>query len=225
VSVDGGRTWRLVPAHGRAPITVTIPGVENGATYRVNVRAINDNGVGPVTEVARYTVPTWFRDPVSRTSRKHQVPVPGHPARYRGKRAQTKAAGRSHNGTPAYPVGRLHGRQLQHGQAASLGANALFAFDSARLTPAGRAAVRALALSLRYVKAITCEGYSDFGGRTAHQKALSAQRARVVCAALRARGVHATMRIRAYGGSRPVVVGGTPANRAANRRVIVVVNH
>jgi outer membrane protein OmpA-like peptidoglycan-associated protein len=224
VSLDGGRTWRAVHARGTAAITVTIPGVVNGATYPVRVRALNGNGIGAATDVASYRVPAWFGDPVKPASRKHEVAVPSHPARFRGRAVATKANGRSHNGTSAYPVGRLHERQLQRGQAASLGADALFRFDSAKLTPAGKAAVRALALSLRYVHVLTCEGYSDFGGRPAHQKALSAHRARVVCAALRARGVHARMHIRAYGGSRPVVVGGTPADRAANRRVIILVN-
>jgi outer membrane protein OmpA-like peptidoglycan-associated protein len=224
VSIDGGKHWALLRTSGTGALRkATITGVLNGRSYRVSVRAMNANGIGPAAAVKPLTMPMWFHDPVSKSSRKHEISVPAHPSRYHGKKTWTTARSRSHNGTPAWNVAALHRRQLQRGQAAGLGSDGLFAFDSTVLTTAGRSAVKALVRSLRYDKSVVCEGYADFGGVAKHQNALSVQRARVVCAALRQYGAHVTTKVVGYGGTRPVVVGGTPSQRAANRRVIVLI--
>jgi outer membrane protein OmpA-like peptidoglycan-associated protein len=227
----GDRVLRVqftAPAsNGGAPITgyqISLNGgLLNGATYRVEVRAINRHGAGPASNVARVKLPMWFHDPISRTARHHEIAVPAHPAHYRGPLRSTRAAAKSHTGRPAFPAPRLNGRQLQPGQATTLGTGAVFAFDSGTLTRAGRQAVAAVARSLGYVHAVTCEGYTDYGGRARHQVTLAAKRAHTVCAELVRRGVHVRTSTRSYGASYPVVVGGTAADRAANRRVVIVV--
>jgi outer membrane protein OmpA-like peptidoglycan-associated protein len=130
---------------------------------------------------------------------------------------------RTHAGAPAYPAAKLAGRQLQSGEAVSFTSEQMFAFNQARLTDTGRAELRSIVKSLRYVKALTCEGYADFGGWLSNERRLARSRAHVVCSALRSYGAHVVVRTKGYGSSRPVVIGGTSKQRAANRRVVVVV--
>ena len=99
----------------------------------------------------------------------------------------------------------------------------MFDFDSARLTTKGRAEVAFLAARLRLAHIVTCEGYTDYAGDADHELDLSRARARAVCAALISNGARVRTTARGYGGDRPVIVGGTPRSRAANRRVIVMV--
>jgi flagellar motor protein MotB len=45
-----------------------------------------------------------------------------------------------------------------------------------------------------------------------------------VCRALIAAGAHVTTHAVGYGDARPVVIGGTPVDRAANRRVVIFID-
>jgi outer membrane protein OmpA-like peptidoglycan-associated protein len=90
-------------------------------------------------------------------------------------------------------------------------ADVLFAFDSARISPAGRAALRALDLGDGPV-AVT--GHTDARGSSAYNRALSLRRARAVAAALPVRA-----RVIGAGKSHPVATNRTAAGRARNRRV------
>lgn len=90
--------------------------------------------------------------------------------------------------------------------------------DSAR-----RQAVRRAAASFTYTKAVVCEGYADFGGSVSNEYRLSAGRSLSVCRTLRAAGAPVTFTTRSYGPQRPVVIGRDRADRAANRRVVVLV--
>jgi len=100
---------------------------------------------------------------------------------------------------------------------------------SAGLFPGGAAQLNAAALS--YVTSVAkliagatrvrCEGYTDnsLAGPAAYR--LGLERARAVCAALTAAGLHARWTAISYGSSRPRASNATPAGRAANRRVDV----
>jgi outer membrane protein OmpA-like peptidoglycan-associated protein len=151
-----------------------------------------------------------------------RIQVPRYPKSYRGPMQATVALGTSYRGVPAVPIPQLT-TGLTVGMAATLSDNGLFAFDSARLTVQGRAQVRSLARFLGSARTVRCEGYTDYAGRARHEKSLSQRRARAVCRALRAAGARVRIVTKGYGGTRPAVVGGTPYERALNRRVVVVV--
>ena len=218
ISLDGGAHWPI--RLGPTARSVTVTGLLDGSTYRIAVRALNWHGAGPA-DATRVGLRAWFRDPISRARRRHEVPAPNGRVHYYGSPKLTTAASRSHNGALAMPAGQLHGRQLQPGQAALI---VPFRFDSIAWTESDRAGVAAIAKSLRYAHSVTCEGYSDYGGKTAHELALSAQRALAVCRQLVRDGAHVRIRTQALGAHDPVVIGGWPADRVANRRVIVMVN-
>ena len=221
VSLDGGRTWSSLSGRTTGgDVSGTVLGALNGQTYQVMVRATTTTGVGGADGPVQVRMPVWFADPVPSSQRAGQIPVPQNPTAFHGRLTWTKAAYRSHDGTAAIQAGSLRGRQLQAGQAVVLDGS-LFAFDSARLTPAGMAEVRAAARGLRYVRSLTCEGYADYAGDPGHERQLSQARAAVICAALRSAGVRVSLHVMGYGPARPVLVGGRPADRAANRRVVL----
>ena len=82
--------------------------------------------------------------------------------------------------------------------------------------------VAALAGSLRDVTSVRCEGYSTVGGPERRQDRLSAERAAGICALLAQHRTGLSTTSVGYGSRRPVLVGGTSAQRAHNRRVVVV---
>jgi outer membrane protein OmpA-like peptidoglycan-associated protein len=241
VSLDNGRTWRTVsvagqgsssstagggatintPGGGGRTSSITITGLSNGVTYPVQVRAVNRVGAGPAS-TARLVMPNApVLPPVVHPPA--EIPVPANPDSYHGSPKYTKARNTSAAGISAHGIPDLGARQLIRGEAATLSRNGLFEFDSAVLTAAGRAEVRALAGHLRAARSVTCEGYTDYAGQKAHEMTLSLQRAAAVCKALIQYGARVRTVNRGYGGARPVVVGGTAASREANRRVVVVV--
>jgi outer membrane protein OmpA-like peptidoglycan-associated protein len=162
---------------------------------------------------------------VSAAQRAHEVPVPADPNAYRGPQRFTTAYGRSFHGTPAFAIPTLHGYQLHRGQAVTFSSAAssaaLFTFNSARLTAPARADIRELVVSLTHAHAVVCEGYTDYQVAPGHARTLSAQRARAVCAAVRAADPHLRVTAIGYGGRRPAVIGGSITRRAANRRIVI----
>ena len=218
LSVDGGKTWKTA----RAGRTNTVKGVLNGRTYTVRVRTVTTTGAGPAAR-AKATTKQWFRDPLTRKQRAKQTAVPSKPELVRGKARTTKAKAKSRTGAPAMRSKWLRGRQLQAGQAVTFTGDDMFEFNSAELTPAGRRAVRKAAASFTYTKSVTCEGYADFGGSISNEERLASGRAVNVCRALKSAGAPVTYTTKSYGPWRPAVVGGTRADRAANRRVVVLV--
>jgi outer membrane protein OmpA-like peptidoglycan-associated protein len=223
ISLDGGLTWKTLNASGSGVLTGKVTPVTNGALYHVVIQVVNRDGRDAQTPVRMVRAATWFHDPLNAATRRGELPVPSKPANYRGPLVHTRATNRSFDGTPAMDVSAIHGRQLQAGEAAALGDKGFFAFDSAVLTSQGKKLVAELAASLRYDKAITCEGYADYGGHVSHEEALSVARAKAVCTLLKADGVRVVFTTIGYGALDPVVVGGVPADRQANRRVVVVV--
>lgn len=103
---------------------------------------------------------------------------------------------------------------LKTGQAApaqrdfSLGADVLFGFDSAQLSPAGRQEVARIAAELREqpYNSVQVVGHTDRLGAQAYNQRLSEQRAQAVANELRAQGIDGTrMTVTGAGESQPLV--------------------
>lgn len=223
ISITGGRTWLTQPLSCPGGVcTTALTGLVTAHTYPVVVRAVNEVGPGPWSAAETgYTNPVW-RPVVPSTP--GQVAVPANPDAYQGPRRFTTALYTTYAGRPAAPIASLGAHQMVSGEAVTTLRGELFAFDSAELTAAGRAAVRTVAQHLRLAHRVTCEGYTDYAGQADHERELSLARARIICQTLVAYGAHVTTTAYGYGGARPVIVGGTPQSRAENRRVVIRVD-
>jgi outer membrane protein OmpA-like peptidoglycan-associated protein/DNA-binding beta-propeller fold protein YncE len=232
---------RLTAAGGVRPYAFAVtagslpPGLALTATGRIHGRPTRSGArtvTVEVTDAAGTTSQRAITVDVRRATaaslpaidRAGQITLTTRPTRYDGAERRTTFWRATAGGVDAYPVHRLRGRDLTRGQAATLSGDGLFAFDSARLTTAGRAQVRALAAVLRErARAVRCEGYTDYAGSRRHEVALSRQRAAAVCSALvRLRAGVRTSAL-GYGPDRPAVVGGSATDRRENRRVVVLV--
>jgi|GEM_PF-3464155 len=228
-SLDRGKTWKKLDSDWQSPqkrpdtVTGTIEGVLNGHKYAVMVAGRTSDGLGSPSKAYVLTTKAWFHDPLTPQARKALRAVPAHPAGYHGKVVRTVAFAASRNGTPAFPAGDLDGRQLQQRQAVSFSAGEMFRFDSPRVTPTGRREIRSVVASLVYVKAVRCEGYSDFGGSVTNEWKLSRQRAAAVCRLLKEYGAEVTTGSRGFGPTRPAIIGGSTAARDDNRRVVLTI--
>lgn len=102
----------------------------------------------------------------------------------------------------------------------------LFATDSTRLRPDLQADLRAVALNLREYpnSQVTIVGHTDSIGNAGYNQDLSERRAATVAAVLRREGVSAS-RLSALGRgeTQPIASNNSPAGRAQNRRVEIVV--
>lgn len=225
VSLNAGRTWATINtvAGTQGRRLAVVAKVANGVRYSLRVRALNAIGAGPNT----ITYPVIANAPrlTPLPNPPGAIPVPKNPQKYTGPQRWTVAKNRTYNGTSAHPIPLLGTRQLTKGEAATLSESGLFGFDSAKLTTKGRAEVKLLASHLRLAHAVQCEGYTDYAGEAKHELTLSQQRSQAVCAALISYGAHVKTVARGYGGARPVIVGGTPRSREANRRVVVLVTN
>jgi OOP family OmpA-OmpF porin len=107
-------------------------------------------------------------------------------------------------------------------------AGALFAFDSAKLTPAAEkdmAKMAAEAKSLKKLNVVLVEGHTDNIGTAAYNQKLSIKRAMSVRDALIKNGVPANLiEAKGYGFDKPVASNKTKAGRAENRRVELTIN-
>ena len=97
----------------------------------------------------------------------------------------------------------------------------LFPGGTAQLNAAARSYVTSVAKLITGATRIRCEGYTDNSLRARAAYRLGLKRARAVCAALTAAGLHARWTAISYGASRPRASNATPDGRAANRRVDV----
>jgi CshA-type fibril repeat protein len=227
LDVPGEGRYVLVPETGVltfAPVPGFV-GAASGVRFRVS-DAYSQTGEARFkpTVTATTTLPPVSTPPVSKLPKIHRgryVPVPTDPKTVSGKKVKTKAFNSSFAGIDAYPIPRLGTRLLNRGSATSLSGG--FAFDSAILSSNGRAELRSVVTNLAGAKAVTCEGYADYGMSRGHELALSVQRATVVCQALKAFGAEVTTTTHGYGPRRPAVVGGTQKSRRENRRVVILV--
>jgi len=107
-------------------------------------------------------------------------------------------------------------------------AGALFAFDSAKLTPAAdkdMAKMAAEAKSLKTLNLVLVEGHTDNIGTAAYNQQLSIKRAMAVRTALIANGVPANLiEAKGYGFDKPVASNKSKDGRAQNRRVEITIN-
>jgi outer membrane protein OmpA-like peptidoglycan-associated protein len=165
----------------------------------------------------------WFHDPISAAARQAEIAVPADPAGYTGARRHTVAAARTHSGAIAVPVKWARGHQVVKGEALALTNGSLFVFNSATITTVARAELARLSASLTLVTSVRCEGYTDFGGAASHERSLSVQRAQAVCALVQRHRHGISTTSVGYGGTRPVIVGGSTDNRVENRRVVIAV--
>jgi len=103
----------------------------------------------------------------------------------------------------------------------------LFAFDSAKLTPAAEATLDTVVEKLRGadVLAIRVDGHTDSVGSDAYNQGLSERRAASVVGYLISQGVAAEkLTSQGFGESKPLEDNGTDAGRAQNRRVEIHVD-
>jgi outer membrane protein OmpA-like peptidoglycan-associated protein len=208
---------RVVRITAGALLAVTGVG---GAALRAHPAAVGEQASAP----AGWALTTsWFHDPVSASSREAEMAVPADPGGYRGASRQTKATFRTHAGALAVPISWATGHTLASGQAVALTSQSLFAFNSATLTATAVIELRRLGPALDHVRAVTCEGDTDFGGLAAHEQSLSVARAVAVCALVHANRHDVAVTSVGYGGTDPVIVGGAADDRAQNRRVDIVV--
>ena len=107
-------------------------------------------------------------------------------------------------------------------------AGALFAFDSAKLTPAAdkdMAKMAAEAKSLKTLNLVMVEGHTDNIGTAAYNQQLSIKRAMAVREALIKNGVPANLiEAKGYGFDKPVASNKSKDGRAQNRRVEITIN-
>ncbi len=165
----------------------------------------------------------WYHDPVSPADRRSEVPVPSEPAAVGGPLRQTSATFRAAGGGIAVPVSWAFGHRLARHEALVLNSAGLFDFNSPSPTAAARTDVAELSTALANVRAVRCEGYTDFGGWPIHERLLSDERAGAICRLIAAHNRSIRTESVGYAGARPVLVGGSAAERAANRRVIIEV--
>lgn len=125
------------------------------------------------------------------------------------------------------PDGALAVEDRSEGARARLDSSLLFAKDSARLRPAARASIKALADQLRQGKPgrITVTGYTDDLGSAAHGRQLSKRRADAVASQLSKLLGPRWPQIKTVGKGEadPAVPNTSERNRKLNRRVVVVV--
>ncbi|MEI5676604.1 MULTISPECIES: OmpA family protein [unclassified Nocardioides] len=164
---------------------------------------------------------SWFVDPRTPAQRKAQLAVPGNPEKYRGKLRETRAVYRTRDGALAVPMRFAFGNLVSKGQALTLDGGGLFSGGSATLTTSAKAQIRKLADSLTSASSVRCEGYADYSGPAGEATSLSKARAAKVCAQLAKENPGLKTSSVSYGSARPAIVGGVPAKRELNRRVVV----
>ena len=116
---------------------------------------------------------------------------------------------------------------VQAGQQVVLGADVLFHFDSATLTPAAKAEIAALTERIRTNRVhgtIQVNGYTDNIGSAAYARDLSRRRALAVAVAMQRglAGLPVQLQPQGFGDTHPVASNATTAGQAHNRRVTIV---
>jgi outer membrane protein OmpA-like peptidoglycan-associated protein len=94
-----------------------------------------------------------------------------------------------------------------------------FAPGSWALVAQARRRVDEAAAEIGDARRVTCIGYTDNSGDNSGNREIGLRRARAVCAALRALGVHASFEAKSGSDTRPLSTNTTAAGRRANRRV------
>ena len=194
----GGAWVPLDPVDDTPPITIR--GLTPGATYSVRVRAVKAVGPGPtsdpITVVGVAPVSTGIEAPA--------LGLPPAPA----------AAVLP---TPATANAATTGQR-------TLTAGDVFAPSDDSLTPAVRREARRIAgqIGTARVRRLTCIGHTDSVGPAEMNRWLGAARAKTMCNAIVAAGVHAgKVVVTSKGETEPLAPNDTPRNRSRNRRIEV----
>jgi outer membrane protein OmpA-like peptidoglycan-associated protein len=123
-------------------------------------------------------------------------------------------------------IEKLKARKTERGLVLTL-SDVLFDFNKAELKPGAYRTVDRLAdfLKKNEKRHILIEGFTDSKGSEAYNQRLSERRANTVREALLQRRISASrIRLRGYGEAYPVATNDTPAGRAQNRRVEIIVS-
>lgn len=125
-------------------------------------------------------------------------------------------------------LGRLENvKQEPRGTVITLSGSVIFPSGKSELLPSARNKLSEVATALAQGDAsskIVVEGHTDSVGAAEMNQALSVRRAEAVMTALIANGVAAErVSVQGYGSTRPIADNDTPAGRANNRRVEIVV--
>lgn len=98
--------------------------------------------------------------------------------------------------------------------------------SAATLTRTGRRFVRALQRRAHALTGLRCDGHAAGETRSrANAYAISVERARTICRALRPAGAAVPVTVIGHGSARPLVNGTTEAAREVNRRVLITLRH
>jgi outer membrane protein OmpA-like peptidoglycan-associated protein len=126
--------------------------------------------------------------------------------------------------TPAVEPSRLLERLQRKGRTRYVLAGSAFGSGKAALSQPARDALAKLAAELKAGShPLRVEGHTDSQGNDAANQALSLQRAQAVVAVLQRSGIAAgRLRAQGLGEKEPVADNGSPAGRARNRRVEIV---
>ncbi|SDD21844.1 fibronectin type III domain-containing protein [Nocardioides lianchengensis] len=217
--------WRAAIAAG-AGVVVMLSGAATATASATSATSSHSLSAAPGAVLSSVTTRTdrdssWFVDPRTPKQRRAQLAVPSRPEKYSGRLRETRAVYRTRAGALAVPMRWALGHQLVRGQALTLDGQGLFDGGSAVLTSQARAQLRRAAGSLTNAASIRCEGYADYGSTNADSRTLSKARAKRVCATIADLNPGLATTAVSYGSTRPAIVGGKPAQRDANRRVVI----
>ena len=113
---------------------------------------------------------------------------------------------------------RIETTQTRTERSVAMPSDVLFAFDSARVSDAGAAALRSVAAELPEGR-VTVTGHTDARGSRSYNRALSLRRARAVARVVRATRPSLSVDVSGAGESLPVASNRRSAGRSRNRRV------
>jgi outer membrane protein OmpA-like peptidoglycan-associated protein len=105
----------------------------------------------------------------------------------------------------------------------TLASDILFDSGSSTIKPAAAATLRALAKRVAGSRQVECDGFTDSDGGAAYNYQLGLARARAVCNII-GKKVHKVI-IKSYGETHPLVPNDTPAHKAKNRRVEIIITN
>jgi OOP family OmpA-OmpF porin len=113
--------------------------------------------------------------------------------------------------------------ETRTGRSVAVPSDVLFAFDSARLSAAGRRALHEVAADLPGDRPVRVTGHTDARGSDAYNRVLSLRRARAVARVLASAVPALRISVAGAGETRPVATNRRAEGRARNRRVEIEV--
>jgi outer membrane protein OmpA-like peptidoglycan-associated protein len=187
---------------------------------------------GPSTRRSLPTPPRRPRTKRSSPATTHEPKAkrspPGNRHSPKAKTPSTADSSRPKGSSPAHspkthaPATTRTSKEVAQRKARARGANPVirpFKPRSSALSRRARRKIERIAAEMMHARRIVCIGYTDDLGTRSENLTLGLERARAVCAKLRALGVHAALRVQSGGEARPCASNATARGRALNRRV------